>query len=350
MSENVLLFSDIHIHTHKKRNDRLEDCLKVLQWVFDVAKENNVENILFGGDLFHDRVKIPIYTYHKTFEVLKKNIDGHQLYLLYGNHDLWYSDKTSASSVLPFSGIPNVHVIDCPQRHVISGCTWDFIPYTKDPIETLEKLEQMPGTFEYALGHIAVDGAILHRGKFSEEFVEHDGDMVRISPTLFNKYKHTFLGHYHVPQKVTEFLEYIGSPLQLEFSEAFQKKHCILFDGKKNIKTYIENNFSPKHYVINASEKDKYDLTGHFVKLIVDSDSQIDVLSIKKEISEKYETGSLQIKHQKTESSEHVIADAKAILNNEEMLKEYVLQVGNKNLNEDLLVKIGEKCQRKIQQ
>jgi hypothetical protein len=39
----VLLFSDIHIHKHKKSESRLADCLKCLQWVFDVARKNNIK-------------------------------------------------------------------------------------------------------------------------------------------------------------------------------------------------------------------------------------------------------------------------------------------------------------------
>ena len=58
----VLLFSDIHIHPHKRRQDRLEDCLSVLDWVFSVAKDKGVKSVLFGGDLFHDRQKIDVYT------------------------------------------------------------------------------------------------------------------------------------------------------------------------------------------------------------------------------------------------------------------------------------------------
>ena len=44
----VLLFSDIHIHPHKRRQDRLEDCLSVLDWVFSVAKDKGVKSVLFG--------------------------------------------------------------------------------------------------------------------------------------------------------------------------------------------------------------------------------------------------------------------------------------------------------------
>ena len=45
-----LIFSDLHLHSHKNRTNRLQDCLKVLNWVFDQAKEHQCENIIFLGD------------------------------------------------------------------------------------------------------------------------------------------------------------------------------------------------------------------------------------------------------------------------------------------------------------
>ena len=271
MSEEVLLFSDIHLACHKRRVERLEDCLKVLDWVFDVAEERGITNILFGGDLFHDRQKIDVYTYQRVFEVLNKRLDGKKkLYLLLGNHDLWYNDKTSVSSVIPLSSLPGVEIISEPKRIFIAGCNWDFIPFTHDPITSLEKLSKYFSEPQYALGHIAIDGAILHGSQYSDVEIEHDGDMVSIGVGLFEHYIHTFLGHYHAEQKVNSKVEYIGSPLELSFGEAFQKKHIIAFNGVSKKKTYISNDFSPKHLVISIKDKDKYDLEGNFVKIKVD--------------------------------------------------------------------------------
>jgi DNA repair exonuclease SbcCD nuclease subunit len=349
MSNNVLIFSDLHIHPHKRKDERLEDCLKVLDWVFDVAEENKITNILFGGDLFHDRQKIEVYTYQRAFETLQKrlNTGKFNLYLLLGNHDLWYNEKTSVSSVIPLSALPNVIIISNPERIIIEGSTWDFIPFTHNPIETLNELNQKSGNPEYALGHISVDGALLHGTQYSDVTVEHDGDMISVGASLFNHYKHTFLGHYHAEQIINNKVEYIGSPLQLSFGEAFQKKHIVIFNGKTGKKKYVENNFSPKHLVIKADEVDKYDLENNFIQIKVDDISATDLVSMKKELSDKSKLGSLEIKQNKKYIDKHVIQDAKAILlKGEEMLSKYVDEIGTKNLERDLLLQVGKKiCQ-----
>jgi len=352
MSRDVLLFSDLHLHPHKRSNDRLEHCLQALEWVFQTAKQKQIKSILFGGDLFHDRQKIEVYTYQKAFEVFKKwcTNGDFTLYLLLGNHDLWYNDRTSVSSVIPLSALKDVVIISEPCRLNIEGCTWDFIPYTHNPIATIEQLKQLDGKPEYALGHIALDGAILHGTQTADVAIEHDGDMIPVSSAIFNDYKHTFLGHYHAEQQVTQKVEYIGSPLQLSFGEAFQTKHIICFNGKTGEKEYIENNFSPKHLVINIEEREKYDLNGNYVQFKVSNVGATDLISMKKEILAGSNLASLEIKQQKKVIAEHVIQDAKAILyKGDEMLQKYADQVGHEGLDLQKLIEIGKKICQKVE-
>lgn len=350
---NVLLFSDIHIFPHKRKTERLEDCLKTLDWVFDVAQKEKIKNILFGGDFFHDRQKIEIYTYQKTFEVLQKRLTESDLnlFLLLGNHDIWFNDNTNVSSVLPLSALPGIQVIKEPKRIKIEGHYWDFIPFTHNPLNSLEKLKKEDGKQEYALGHLAIDGAILHHNQYSDVSIEHDGEIVPINSSIFEGYEYTFLGHYHAEQKVSKKVEYIGSPLQLSFGEAFQEKHIILFDGDKKEKKYIKNEFSPKHLVIDAKDCDNYNLNGNFVQIRVDDLGSTDLISIKKDILQKNNLCSLEIKQQKKDIEKHVIQNAKAILlKGDEMLEKYVDEVGSNNLEKDELIKIGKKiCQRNIE-
>jgi DNA repair exonuclease SbcCD nuclease subunit len=346
----VLLFSDIHIFPHKKSISRLEDCIAALNWVFDVAAENSIKNILFGGDFFHDRQKIEVYTYQRAFETLKNRLNGNvNLYLLLGNHDIWFNDNTSFSSVVPLTSLPGVKIIANPERIKIEGHNWDFVPFTHNPIHTLEKLKEFPGNPEYALGHISLDGAILHGTQQSDVIIEHDGDMTVISPSLFDHYKYTFLGHYHAEQKVNKQVEYIGSPLELNFGEAYQEKHIIIFDGDKGKKQYIKNDFSPRHLVIDISEKDKYDLNHHFVQIKVNDISSTDIIALKKELSENNKLGSLQIKQNKNKMDEHLVHDAKAILyKGDLMLEKYLEEVGCKGLERDKLLNIGKEICQKI--
>lgn len=343
----TLIFSDLHIHPHKRKQDRLEDCLKCLEWVFETAKKNNIRDIVFGGDLFHDRQRIEVFTYHRTFEVLEKYMDGYfHLWLLLGNHDLWFNQATTITSVKPFSALPGVHIIDSPNRLEIAGANWDFIPFTHDPIQSIKELKDLDGEAKIAVGHIALDGAILHGKHHADVSIEHDGDMTVVDEQIFADYNHVFLGHYHIAQHINDRVEYVGSPLQLSFGEAFQDKHVIIFDPVTGEKEYVENTFSPKHYVISYDDKSKYDMKNSFVKILVDDITSTDIVEIKNEIMEMGHPGSLEIKQKKKKINENLVLDAKAILHQDGKLLERYLEQVETDLDKDKLIAIGQKiCQ-----
>ena len=350
MSNEVLIFSDAHVHPHKRRAERLEDCLKVVEWVFQTARDRGITNILFGGDLLHDRQKIEVYTYQRLFETLRRNMTGGtNLFLLLGNHDLWYNENTSISSVVPFSSLPGVKIIDRPTRvQDICGATWDFIPFTHDPISAVNELKKEPGQPMYCLGHIAVDGAVLHGDHTADVVLEHDGDMTRVSVELFSHYKSVVFGHYHCGQQLNEVVEYLGSPLELSFGEANQRKYILAIDCQSHQKTYIENTFSPKHLILRQEELGKHCLDGNFVQVIVEDFGATDLINVRKEITENSKVGSLEIKQRKKRTDEHIIQDAKAILyKQDEMLTRYVDEVGHAGLDREMLLKIGrEICEK----
>jgi len=344
---NILLFSDLHIHPHKKSLDRLEDCLKVIPWVFKVSKENNVENIIFGGDFFHDRQKIDIYTYQRSFDVLRQSIKdtGIKMWLLLGNHDLWFFENSDISSVYPFGEIEGVNIVSKPSRLQIEGLNWDFLPFTKDPVNSLNVLNEFPGEKQCLIGHIALNQAKMHKGVYSSDIlVEHEGEMINVDSDLFMEYEQVFLGHFHSEQKVNAKVEYIGSPLQLSFGEAFEDKHVIILDPKTRKKKYIKNDFSPQHLIVTQNELKNHKLDGNFIQLLVEDMSNVDIISLKKNLLSENSMADFKIKQNKQKiNQDESVGDIKDVVYNEqEMIDKYVAQTKTE-LDKDLLVKIGKK-------
>lgn len=341
MNSKVLIFSDIHIHPHKKSSERLQDCLQVLEWVLQEAYKNNISEILFLGDLFHDRQKIDILTYQRTFEIFREYFKGKtNIYLLLGNHDMWFSQKWEVSSVMPLSAIPGVNVIDSPKTIKILGKNISFLPYSKNPIQDLELLETKD---KFLLcSHLALAGATLNKlyGTLSDESIEHDGEMIKVDSSLFKDWKQVFLGHYHNAQ-ILNNVEYIGSPLQLDFGEAFQEKHILIYDLETLEKTYIKNNFSPEHVIINEQEIN-INLKNKFVRLEVDDITSLELTELKNELSKK-NVRSIKFQ-QKKKQEDKTVENAKAILyHDDEMLEKYINSMQLGSLNKDKLLTIGRK-------
>jgi DNA repair exonuclease SbcCD nuclease subunit len=351
----ILIFSDLHIHPHKKSSERLKDCLNALDWVFSVAEERRVRNLVFLGDLFHDRQKIDVLAYQRTFEILERRMSSKmfRLDLLLGNHDLWHYERLDVSSVNPLRSIEGIRVIDSPSVVEITDGSdsfqMGFLPYTHSPVEDIATLDRAwkdsdENKARRVLGgHIAVDGAVwnVRHNTLSDVVVEHEGDMVRVGPEIFKKWDRVFLGHYHAAQKMDGKVEYVGSPLQLSFGEADQKKHVLIYDTENDSVEYVENKFSPKHLIINESQVEDPDLKGNFVRLEVDNIAGSEINKIRNDLINELGVSTLEIK-QKAKNEAHVIEDAKAIFSNEdEMIERYVEQVSPEGLDRDALIKIG---------
>lgn len=346
----VLLFSDIHIHAHRKSSERLEHCLEALRWVFDTAIERNITEVLFLGDLFHDRQKMDTYGYVKTYDVFEEylyNNPKFNLYLLVGNHDMYFFKRWDISSVKPLRAFPTVTVIDKPCTLGIGKHAVDFLPYTHNPSQDLAKIESP--AHELLCAHIAVDGAKLnlHYSTHSEVQVEHDGDMVIVGSNVYADWDQVFLGHYHGAQNIGTNAEYVGSPLQLSFGEAFEEKHIVIYDLDTKNKEYVKNNFSPVHFIIPAEDRSNYPLEGNYVKLLTEDLGAAEVIDLQRELeSEKVAT--FEIKPVPKQIKEHLVEDAKAILyNRDEMLERYIDEVdknsGLGNLDKEKLLSIGMK-------
>lgn len=351
----ILIFSDVHIHPHKKSAERLGHCIDALDWAFRTALDRKIKNIVFLGDLFHDRQRIDVLTYQRTFEVFELHLIKNDLnvVLLLGNHDLWHYQKLDISSVNPLRSLPGIRVVNSPSVEMLSEGKENFffgmLPYTHNPIEDLKIINsewnsKAPSDQTKVLGgHVSVDGAVwnVRYNTMSDVTIEHDGDMIRVGPDIFNDWDRVFLGHYHAAQKLNDNVEYVGSPLQLSFGEAFQEKHVIIYNTNDESVEYVKNVFSPKHFIIKEDEISDHELEGHFVRLEVEDIAERHLSDVRLKLMEESKVSTLEIK-QSQRKDEHVIKDAKAILyKEEEMLEKYVDQANTEGLDKDVLIKIG---------
>jgi len=350
----VLLSSDLHLYPHKKSYSRLQNCLDVLSWIFETAKEKQIKHILLLGDLFHEKQKIDVYTYQKSFEIFEKYMDGSvNVYFLLGNHDIWHLNKWDVSSVYPLRSLPNATVINRPCTLQVGEYPISFLPYTSDPAEDIVDIHN-DSKHKILCGHCAIDGALLNvmGGVHSNVSVEHDGYMSKMSPEIFKDWDQVFLGHYHAKQIIKPNIEYIGSPLQLSFGEAFTHKEILVYDLETQEKEYVRNNFSPQHFIVPQKDIDKYDLNGNFIQIIMEDLASSDIVELRNEILNNNKVGTLEFKQVEKEEEEDLVDNAKAILFKEsEMLEKYI-EIKNEadsldGLNKEKLLTIGRNIKNK---
>ena len=338
----ILFASDLHIHNHKKSNERFNDCINVLEWIFKTAEEQNINNIIMLGDLFHSRQAVSVPIYQKTFEIFDRyggSNPSKNIYLLLGNHDLWHLSRWDVSSVFPLRAFSRVKVIANPCTLMIDDTPISFLPFTIDPIQDLKQIKN-DHKIRILCGHLAIDGALLntlHHTR-SEVSIEHDGGVAKINKELFQDWHFVFLGHYHAAQQITSSIEYIGSPLQLSFGEAFQNKHILIFDTETYEKKYICNTFSPQHFIIPEKDLNKYELKNNFIRVIVEDIAAADIVELRNKLVEKEGVSSFDVVQDvKVQEQKQIIEDAKSILlDKSKMVEEYIRHRKEKESLQDL--------------
>lgn len=265
----LLITADIHVHSHRNDPKRIEDGLECLEWIYKTAIKEQVESVIIAGDLFHNRFQLNSYTYAKVCQLIQQS--PIKTLLLLGNHDMLYEDRWDTHSLIPFKTSPSCVVIDTPQTLNIGGIDIDFLPYTPLPSSHIPFFANSPA--KMLITHVAVADAVLN-AKFDIKSVEDDSkDKEIISASAFERWNKVYMGHYHYAQQVSKIVEYIGSPMQLSFGEAGQKKHVIILDTETLQARYIENKISPMFHIIeDVKHISKIDVKNAYVQIRTDGD------------------------------------------------------------------------------
>lgn len=259
----AVIASDLHIHAHRNDVRRIEDGLDCLKWIYKTAEIAASKHVIIAGDFLHHRFSLPSYAYSKACDIVanakEKNITT---YFLLGNHDCYYEDNWTVNSLAPMRGM--AEIIDKPTTIHFGGVPVDFLPYTPKPSKYLNSFPPS----DVLISHLAVAEALLNP-RYDIKSVEDDSKEKEIvEAAVFSKWKKVWLGHYHYGQKVSDNVEYLGSPMQLTFGEAGQEKHIVIFDFDTLDTKYVVNEFSPRFHIVDSpSQIDSLSIANSYVQM-----------------------------------------------------------------------------------
>lgn len=261
----ILITADLHIHAHRSDQRRVDDGVQCLEWIYETARIAGIKTVVIAGDFFHNRFNLSTMAVAKATRVLWENDqNGISTIMLVGNHDSYYEDTWDVHSLIPFK---HWTVIDKPTQIEIDGIKVDFLPYTPRPSQYIDS-PPFDSPARVLISHLAIANAILN-SRYNILSVEDDTkEKEMIEAERLHKWDKVWLGHYHYGQKVSDKVEYIGSPMQLTFGEADQKKHVVIFDLETHETSYVENKISPRFYIVdNQSDIDRLDITNSYVQM-----------------------------------------------------------------------------------
>jgi len=98
MNSKVAFFTDLHLGVHQNSDRWLNIALNWSEWFRQQLAENNIDEIIFGGDFFHYRDEVNVKCLHAANKILDEFKD-YKITMITGNHDSYYKDTSTVNSL-----------------------------------------------------------------------------------------------------------------------------------------------------------------------------------------------------------------------------------------------------------
>lgn len=267
---DVALITDTHFGIKNDSPDFIDHQVKFYnETFFPNLVDRGIKYIIHLGDIF-DRRK---YTNHQTLHAFKEaffdmliKYDMH-MYLILGNHDVYYKSSNSVNSPELFLSQYRDHitVINEPMVINIKGSKVAMIPWinAQNYDQTLDFMASCK--CEVLCGHFEIRGFEMHRGGG----VNTGG----LKAEIFDPFDIVFSGHFHEPSSDGR-ISYLGAPYEYTWADYGCDRGYYIFNLKTHANRYVVNkdhmfyriaydeSFNPDQYDVNQLE-------GKIVRVIV---------------------------------------------------------------------------------
>jgi DNA repair exonuclease SbcCD nuclease subunit len=215
----------------------LEDLITKVDQDFDEARDI----LIFEGDIFHSRESVNIRIQNESFAIFAQLARKFKrgIYIILGNHDVYYKDKNTVNSVKSLSYLSdNIHVFEKSEILTINGKhNFLMLPWVDDYTRLAGIIEDNREDAEYIICHADIKGLTLN--KWAK--VEHGIELSALST-----FKRVYSGHIHIRQEKGNLL-YTGTPYQMDRGDRDNAKGHYVLDvtGETIIEEFLPNVSSP---------------------------------------------------------------------------------------------------------
>lgn len=366
---NILFVSDIHVHAHEDfsyllengLNSRLSDCLDVIDRVRHYAKEYNCEAVVHAGDLFHVSRAVPTLVFQETykrFEKLTKK-ENMSLILLAGNHDkpLLTRDSKPASSVYAFNKLPRTTVVAAASKLIYlkakkgKSVVIHAVPFYEDGNvvkKVIKGIRLDRGTSNLLVFHQGVSEAVVGPNEIMLDCA------MGVKDLRTKDFDYVFAGHYHHPQKLSNNMMIIGSPIQHNMLDRnSEKRGIIIYDTEKKSakRIWLKGTHFHLFEVRHDSDVNKLNMSlpkfeGDYVRvLMLTKEVSISLVEaiMKRSGVRRYEIRMAIVPEAKVRSEELTTSmiGGQGTINN--TMNTFIRQVKPSGLNQKMLLRIGTK-------
>ena len=208
-------------------------------WFVEEAKARGCETCIFLGDWHHHRASVNVSTLNYSVSNLKKLSDAFEnVYLIVGNHDLFYREKREINS-FPYAELfGNLHIIN--DETEIKGDV-ALVPWlVGDEWKGMKKLKS-----KYVFGHFELPHFMMNQ---IVEMPDHG----ELKSEDFDKPDLVFSGHFHKRQ-IRDKVHYLGSPFAHNYADAWDDQRGAMFLEWDSEPVYV-NYDGPRYIRLNLSD------------------------------------------------------------------------------------------------
>ena len=235
----VACFTDIHFG--QKNNSQLfnDDCMDFITWFIEEAKNRSCETCICLGDWHNSRNTINVSTLNYTMRCLKMLSESFEkVFILAGNHDLFYRERREIHSLPMGDLIHNVKIID----DIMVEDDVAIVPWlVNDEWSGISKIKT-----KYMFGHFELPGFKMNA---MITMPDHKG----INTRHFKNQDYVFSGHFHLRQ-YKDNVHYIGNPFGHNYSDSGDFNRGAMFLEWGGSPVYVNYEDGPKYMSINFSD------------------------------------------------------------------------------------------------
>ena len=281
----VALITDTHFGVRKGSQVFHDYFEKFYNEVFFPAlDEHGIDTVIHLGDTFDVRKGIDYWSLQWAkrvfFDPLKER--GIKVYIIVGNHDIFYKTSLRLNSGMNLTEYDNVTIIDAPQTLTIKGEKVFFVPWLCEGSAELFMEERNDTKAKLAMGHLELAGFYANQNYQCQ----HGTD-----PGQFSRFEMVFSGHFH-KRDTRGNITYLGNPYQLYWNDEGETRGFGIFDLDTHEVELVDNPFTMFNKVYYNEDKKKLfnpnKFKDSYVKIIVEKSSP-DRLS--KFVDKLYEVG-----------------------------------------------------------
>tara|TARA_Y100000389_G_scaffold181610_1_gene197420 strand:+ start:245 stop:1252 length:1008 start_codon:yes stop_codon:yes gene_type:complete len=216
-------FTDIHFGNKNNSKQHNRDCADFVDWFIEQSED--CETCIFLGDWHHHRSSVNVSTLNHSVEnVGKLSRAFKQVYMIMGNHDLYYREKRDLNS-LPYAGLfDNVTLVeDMLVQDDIALVPWLVGDEWKNLQKT--KCRYMFGHFELPFFKMNAMVEMPDHGSLNAEHLQGP--------------EYVFSGHFHKRQ-VKGNVHYLGSPFGHNYADTWDDDRGMMKLEWNGVPEYID--------------------------------------------------------------------------------------------------------------